>query len=122
MPGKPPRARGNGIQKQKGVAKTYAPHEVVALLKAAIDSKEWAILAFLCIGLFAGIRPEAEFYKRINSGGKKKTVWLDWSNIHRDGIEISAELSKTETPRVVPLQPVLQTWVHGKKSICPAWG
>ena len=111
MPVKPPKGKGTGKQKQKGVAETYSPHEVVALLKAAIESEEWAILAVLCIGLFAGIRPDAEFYKRINSEGKKKTVWLDWSNIHRDGIEISAELSKTRTPRVVPLQPVLQAWV-----------
>ncbi len=111
MPEKPPKGKGTGMQKQKGVAKTYSAHQVTLLLKAAVKSEDWCVLAFLCIGLFAGIRPESEFYKRINSGGKKKTVWLDWANIHRAGIEISAELSKTDTPRVVPLQPILQTWI-----------
>jgi len=111
MPEKPPKSKGTGMQKQKGVAKTYSAHEIALLLKAAVKSEDWPVLAFLCIGLFAGIRPESEFYKRINSEGKKKTVWLDWGNIHREGVEISAELSKTNTPRVVPLRPILQTWI-----------
>jgi len=112
MPPKPP--KGSKARKnKKGVAKIYHPHEVASLLRAAVESGEWTILSALAVGLFAGIRPEAEFYKKINeeNSGMKKLVTLKWEDFHEEGIDISAELAKTRNPRVVPIQPVLDQWI-----------
>lgn len=52
--------------------------------------------------LFAGIRPDKE---------TGEITRLSWSNIHKDYIEISKEISKTESDRHIPISENLRQWL-----------
>ena len=72
--------------------------EVTKLLRAAEASS--ALLPYLCLGLFAGLRPgEAQ--------------QLRWPDIHFDAgqIEIRPEITKTRQRRFVPLETPLIEWL-----------
>ena len=79
--------------------------EVIKLLRTAEDHQ--ALLPYLCLGLFAGLRPgEAQ--------------QLRWTDIQFDSeqIEIRPETTKTRQRRFVPLDPLLAEWLlpHRRQS------
>ncbi|MCX6865932.1 MAG: hypothetical protein NTV46_06875 [Verrucomicrobia bacterium] len=101
------------VQTTHGEAVTLTPKEVSKLLNACVSSQDWTTLSFVALAVFAGIRPEAEFRKRIidPKTQKRRTVTLNWADIKPGGIAIASELSKTGVPRMVPVQPVLSEWL-----------
>jgi hypothetical protein len=89
-----------------------SPAQTSALLTAAIQSNALTVLPYLFLSLFAGVRP-AEFRKRIyDKNGKRKTVCLQWENITQDGIDLSAQSSKTGEPRLIPLNDTIKAWIE----------
>lgn len=100
-----------GVQKysmKPGEIHIFTPGEVSKLIEHA-DAR---LLPYIVIGAFAGLRG-AEIQR------------LDWSEVDlQDGfIEVTAEKSKTDTRRLVPVKPNLAAWLqeHRKKSgpVCP---
>jgi integrase len=66
--------------------------------------------------LFAGIRPDKD---------AGEITRLSWENIHDDHIEISKEISKTESDRHIPISDNLRQWLdhcHGDDIIPTGWG
>lgn len=89
-----------------------SPAQTSALLTATIQSNALTVMPFVFLSLFAGLRP-AEFRKRIfDKKGKRKTVCLQWEDITLDGIDISANLSKTGQPRLIPLTETAKAWIE----------
>ena len=100
-----------GVQKysmKPGEIQIFTPAEIAKLIEHADDR----LLPYLVIGAFAGLRG-AEIQR------------LDWSEIDlADGyIEVTAEKSKTDTRRLVPIAPNLAAWLQScrKKTgpVCP---
>ena len=72
--------------------------EAIKLLRAAEETP--ALLPYLCVGLFAGLRPgEAQ--------------QLRWTDVHFDAeqIEVRPETTKTRQRRFVALDPLLAKWL-----------
>jgi integrase len=80
--------------KDKKIA-CYTPKEAEHLINR-IDPK-W--IAYVAIGLFAGIRPQEIFN-------------LTWDDIKDDHIEVRAGNSKVRIRRIVPLLPNLAAWLE----------
>jgi integrase len=74
--------------------------KVRVLLTAAVQS-DLEILPYFFFCIFAGIRP-------------KEVERLEWSNVNFEEhyVEIPEEYSKTETRRVVQMEPVLVRWIE----------
>jgi integrase len=72
--------------------------ELRALLEAAF-AKEPSVVPMLAIGAFAGLR-EAEIQR------------LDWNEIARGHIEVTAAKAKSARRRIVPIQPNLAAWLR----------
>lgn len=107
---------------KKGEAVILTPSAASKLLRACIDSGDWMTTSFVALALFAGVRPEAEFRKRIidPDSRKRRTVTLKWEDIKPGRIAISKELSKTGVPRMIPIQPVLKTWLDYIRNNAPS--
>src|ERR1035441_3491487 len=69
-------------------------------MAAVLESAEPALVPFLAIGAFAGLR-HAEIQR------------LDWSEVRLDEnlIEIKASKAKTASRRLVPIVPNLKQWL-----------
>jgi integrase len=100
-----------GVQKysmKSGDIEIFTPAELSKL----IEHSDARLLPYIVIGAFAGLRG-AEIQR------------LDWSEVDmQDGfIEVKAEKAKTDTRRLVPIQPNLKAWLEdcAKKSgpVCP---
>jgi integrase len=81
---------------------TYRPEEVQAMLASALET-DIALLPFLVLGFFCGIRPEGELLK------------LEWSDIHfgaHPQVVIRAEVSKTRRRRFVDLSENALAWIE----------
>jgi integrase len=81
---------------------TYRPEEVQAMLVTALET-DIALLPFLSLGLFCGIRPEGELLK------------LEWSDIHfgaHPQVVIRPEVSKTRRRRFVDLSENAVAWIE----------
>lgn len=96
----------DGVQrysKKSGEIQIFTPAEISRLIENSSDR----LLPYIVIGAFSGLRG-AEIQR------------LDWSEIDlQDGfIEVTAEKSKTEVRRLVPIKPNLAAWLKGcqKKS------
>lgn len=97
-----------GTKKKKAPeAVILSPSEASALLRAAVDAKDWTSLSFIALSLFAGIRP-LEFRKKYRGAA---SVNLDWCNITPDGIEIDSNLAKTAA-RVITIRDPLPLWIE----------
>ena len=86
-----------GLAKEdEGEIEIFRPDELAKLLEAA----EPALIPFLAIGAFAGLR-HAELQR------------LDWSEVRlEDGfIEVKASKAKTASRRLVPIQDNLKRWL-----------
>jgi integrase len=79
-----------------GEIQIYSPEELELLLADAPD----ALLKFIAIGAFAGLRSE-------------EIMRLEWKDIQfsRGFIEVTAAKAKTASRRLVPLLPVLKNWI-----------
>jgi integrase len=75
--------------------------QAAAMLRACKNAAERRAVALL---LFAGIRPDA-------SDGE--ITKLDWSAIREGKIFVSAEVSKTQDPRIIPIRPRLARLLRG---------
>lgn len=96
-----------GTKKKKAPeAVILSPSEASALLRAAVDAKDWTSLSFIAISLFAGLRP-MEFRKKCKN---KAVIHLEWHHVTSDGIEIYPELAKT-VARVIPIISPLPLWI-----------
>ena len=87
---------------------TFTPGESAKLLRAAAKSENWAVLAYLAFSLFGGVRPDE--FRKVAKG--TETVALLWGDLVSGGLEISPELSKTRTGRVIEAEPVLRKWIQ----------
>jgi len=96
--------------KKNGAAVVLSIPQAQFLLKQLDESFKIEPAGFVLLSLFAGIRP-MEFRKRITHEGKRKTVMLTWEDLLDDSIRISSELSKTGTPRLVPINDTLKKWL-----------
>jgi integrase len=74
----------------------YGPAEVAALLDAA----EPSLIPWLCLCLFAGLRPSEA----------RKAVWSD-CDFTEKFIRVRAVVSKTHRPRAIPMEPNLREWL-----------
>ncbi len=92
---------------ERGGVVTLTNEQTKKLLRNAAKSKDWVVLTYLVVALFGTIRP-AEF-RKVAKG--YKTEELCWEDIKSDGLEVSPELSKTGSGRVVELEPVLKKWI-----------
>jgi integrase len=74
--------------------------ECEKLLRAAEASKAGALVPYVAVCLFAGLRPF--------EAGR-----LDWSQVNVEGAEIRLEGAQTKTkrPRVIPISPTLAAWL-----------
>jgi integrase len=93
-----------GLAKEaEGEIEIFRPDELALILENA----ESALIPFLTIGAFAGLR-HAEILR------------LDWSDVRLDDgfIEIKASKAKTASRRLVPIQDNLKRWLvpHLKKN------
>ena len=103
-----PVANARKAKEVDGEVGVLSVDETVRLLEAADD----AVLPYLAIGAFAGLRP-AELQR------------LDWKEIHWQSklIEVKAAKSKTARRRFIKIRPNLEKWLqpyrkhHG--AICP---
>jgi integrase len=75
--------------------------QAAAMLRACKNAPERRAVALL---LFAGIRPDA------TDGEISK---LDWSAVREGKIFVSAEVSKTTDPRIIPIRPRLARLLSG---------
>jgi len=98
----------NYRNKRVGKIAIFTPEEIGRLIEKADDR----LLPYLVIGAFAGLRGEE--MKR-----------LDWSEIDlADGfIEVTADKSKTDTRRLVPIKDNLKAWLQPlakqRGPVCP---
>jgi hypothetical protein len=114
----PKKLRGIAAKAARGTAVILSPVQTKDLLTATLMSNKEGmnpcgldVMPFVALSLFAGIRP-AEFRKRVyDRNRKRKTINLNWTDITPDGIQISAELSKTGMARVIPLHKTLKLWI-----------
>jgi integrase len=84
--------------------------QAAAMLRACKNPAERRAVALL---LFAGIRPDA-------SDGE--IAKLDWSAIREGKIFVSADVSKTSDPRIIPIRPRLARLLRGHPAegrVCP---
>lgn len=93
--------------KAKGQAVILSPEQAAKMLKAAVESEAWDVLAYAAISLFAGMRPE-EFRKRAKGFDPLDLRWEDIQNKH---ISINEALAKTGRGRSIPIPAVLEQWV-----------
>lgn len=101
------RRKRRGTKKKKAPeAVILSPTEASALLRAAVDAKDWTSLSYIALSLFAGLRPMEIRKKYIGA----PAVYLDWSNVTPEGIEIYPELAKTAA-RVIPIIDPLPLWI-----------
>jgi hypothetical protein len=81
------------------------------MLKAAVLSENWDVLATVAISLFAGLRPE-EFRKRAKGEAPADLLWDDVKDGH---LSIRPELCKngrrSGKGRTVLIEPVLKDWI-----------
>ena len=92
---------GKGKKKKSRAVTLLSVAQCAAMLRACQTTEERRAVALL---LFAGIRPDAtdgEFSK------------LDWSAIRGGKIYVTAEVSKTNSDRIIPIRPRLARLIKG---------
>lgn len=79
----------------------FSPAEAEAVLRAAYE-REPRLVAYLAVGIFAGLRPQNELAR------------LDWSDINLETgkITVTRSTSKTDRVRHVDIQPNLRAWLE----------
>ena len=79
----------------------FSPAEAEAVLRAAYE-REPRLVAYLAVGIFAGLRPQNELAR------------LDWSDINLETgkITVTRSTSKTDRVRHVDIQPNLRVWLE----------
>lgn len=86
---------------------TFSTKQVTSLLLKAANSEEWAVLSYIAISLFAGVRPEE--FRKVAKGDQ--IVALCWEDYASGCISICPNLSKTRRGRIIEADPVLVEWV-----------
>ena len=78
----------------------FTPAEAEGVLRAA-QEREPRLVAYLAVGMFAGVRPQNELAR------------LDWSDINLETgkITVTRSTSKTDRVRHVEIQPNLKAWL-----------
>lgn len=78
----------------------FTPSEAESVLRAA-QEREPRLVAFLAVGIFAGLRPQNELAR------------LDWSdiNLKTGKIKVTRSTSKNDRVRYVDIQPNLKAWL-----------
>lgn len=92
---------GKGRKKAKRSLVLLTVGQCAAMLRACQTAEERRVVALL---LFAGIRPDKEH------GEISK---LEWTAVKDGKIHISAEVSKTDTDRIIPIRPRLARLIKG---------
>jgi integrase len=96
---------GKGKKKRgKKIVVILTPKQCAAMLRACDTKDEIRAVSLL---LFAGIRPDA-------TDGEISR--LDWSAIKGGEIHVPAEVSKTDTERIIPIRPRLARLIKGHSS------
>lgn len=86
----------------------FSPQEARRLLVVAAQSFADMIPA-ICIGLFAGLR-------------RSEICALDWTEVKKSSIEVTAAKAKTRRRRIVEMQPNLVQWLaHFRKTSGPVF-
>lgn len=96
------------IELDHGQPEIYTPPQLRIILEHVLP--EW--LPWVCIGAFAGIRPE-EIAKKHTSkkGGVHQLLWTDF-NWHERQIHVSRFISKVKRDRYVPINDTLFAWLE----------
>ena len=92
---------------------TFTTKQVTTLLSKAAKSEDWAVLSYLVISFFGGVRPEE--FRKVAKGDQ--IVALCWEDYSSGCISISPALAKTRRGRIIEVEPVLVQWMNfiGKK-------
>jgi len=90
---------------------TLSPPEAARLLKLAVETESWDVLAHVSISLFAGLRP-AEFRKIAKGDAPAFLLWEYFTPSH---IALPPQLSKngrrSGQGRTIKIEPVLAAWI-----------
>lgn len=87
---------------------TFSTTQVESLLSKAAKSEGWAVLSYIAISLFAGVRPEE--FRKVAKGDQ--IVALSWEDYASGCISICPNLSKTCRGRIIEAEPVLVQWMN----------
>ncbi len=94
-----------------GAVVTLSPPEAARLLKLAVATESWDVVAHVSISLFAGLRP-AEF-RKVAKGDEP--AFLHWENIKGEHFALPPELCKngrrSGQGRTVKIEPTLSAWI-----------
>lgn len=88
------------VKDRDGKIEIFAPEEIANLLKEATTPKRRKLLAFVAIGAFAGLR----------SAELERLTWPK-VNLKTGYITIDTTVAKTNSRRIVPIQPNLKAWL-----------
>jgi len=86
-------------KRQHNEAAVLSCDEVEALLKASQMLHMGELLPYVCITIFAGLRPDSEM------------KYLTWESINLEDAEIRVTKGKTQIPRTVEMPKNLQRWL-----------
>ncbi|MFT4177427.1 MAG: hypothetical protein QM627_12330 [Luteolibacter sp.] len=90
---------------------TLSPADAAEMLRRAVKSEEWDVLAHIAISLFAGLRPDE--FRKIAKGDDP--AYLLWEYIKSEHISVPPALSKngrrSGQGRTVPIEPTLRAWL-----------
>lgn len=94
-----------------GKVVTLQPHEAARMLRLAVETKDWEVLAHVAISLFSGLRP-AEF-RKVAKGDDPK--FLLWDHFKGEHLALPPELCKngrrTGQGRTIKIEPTLAAWI-----------
>ena len=83
--------------------------EARRLLEASKDLHDGDMLAYTCLCLFAGLRPESEVKR------------LTWDSVNLEDGEVRVVIGKTNTPRCVEMSENLVKWLRKCDQAKPIW-
>lgn len=89
----------------RSIPATWSPEELTQLLQACPESH----LPWLVLSAFAGIRQE-ELYQPDHTSGKDVVKWKD-IDLEEKTITIRPEVAKVGHRRILPIPPVLASWL-----------
>lgn len=91
-------------KKRRGQVATCTVEQVEQMLNAAVAEERWWVLAFVVLGAFGGLRPEAE-------AADQKLTWKD-INLAERTVRLTEEVVKTGPGRVVDLTENAVAWLE----------
>jgi hypothetical protein len=94
-----------------GAVVTLSPEEAARMLRLAVETESWEVVAHVSITLFAGIRP-AEF-RKVAQGDQP--AFLYWEYLKGEHFALPPELCKngrrTGQGRTIKIEPTLAAWI-----------